>query len=586
MDAGDSRTGERGALARIGEWLLKILGLFVILEPIWMLLPFAGFLYGSVLRIQTLNQNPSTAWLTHFVFPVLTLGLVGPILVVVGFLVFLVGAGQIYWAKLRRSGLVTRGLYRFVRHPQYIALTLFSVGILLTWGRAIMWLAFFLMMFLYYYLAKSEERACIRLFGDAYERFRERTSFILPGDRALRPLGAKLAALRLPAPVRVTGAFLLTMAVCFLLMWLVQSVKAATISVPYLTTTVRFAPSAEGAEPTPVVAHEAAGVPFVQSGRLAVVRGPYRNAQASGFAERVLQRLRQSKTLEGFLDFLDEPAGDAAIVFCGPYEKPAAKGQPGMHKGGGPGDRGPAPDPHGPDRVRLILMRCTLSAGASIGDALADESKRQIRRGCIALVDLARPASEDFVVGDGRVRGPGFPGDKLWAFFLKQLAQRPAAAPRALPAAVPGRHAEGTLVLVRAPILRTRMDADFAQGILDRLAGSPRFVDRLRASGVGGDLIAVAFPRPGPNWYREHHGTPQISVFVILAQRQSAATLDDLFRRASRTLASAFIADMDFAIAAPKDSVTGITAIGPWRDLEERWSFFLSGLGGPVVHHH
>ena len=85
--------------------------------------------------------------------------------------VFLVGAGQIYRAKFRRSGLVMSGLYRFVRHPQYIALTLFGVGIVLTWGRAITFAAFSVMMFLCYYLAKSEERSCLRLFGAAYERY-------------------------------------------------------------------------------------------------------------------------------------------------------------------------------------------------------------------------------------------------------------------------------------------------------------------------------------------------------------------------------------------------------------------------------
>ncbi|MCX7007882.1 MAG: hypothetical protein NTY53_11665, partial [Kiritimatiellaeota bacterium] len=56
------------------EFLLKVLGFFVILEPVWMLLPFAGFLYGSVLQIENLNQHPQTAWLTHFVFPILTGG--------------------------------------------------------------------------------------------------------------------------------------------------------------------------------------------------------------------------------------------------------------------------------------------------------------------------------------------------------------------------------------------------------------------------------------------------------------------------------------------------------------------------------
>ena len=126
-------SARRSWLGRVGEWALKILSLFVILEPIWMLLPFAGFLYGSLLQIQVLNREPYLAWLAHFVFPILTGGWLGPILVVLGLAIFFVGAGQIYWAKLRRSGLVTRGLYRFVRHPQYVALTLFGVGILLTW---------------------------------------------------------------------------------------------------------------------------------------------------------------------------------------------------------------------------------------------------------------------------------------------------------------------------------------------------------------------------------------------------------------------------------------------------------------------
>ena len=591
MDA--SRAERQSLLGRAGEVALKILGLFVILEPIWMLLPFAGFLYGSVLHIQTLNQNPRTAWLTHFVFPVLTGGWLGPALVVVGFAIFLVGAGQIYWAKFRRSGLVTRGLYRFVRHPQYIALTLFGVGILLTWGRTITFLAFFAMMFLYYYLAKSEERACIRLFGEAYERYRERTSFIFPGDRRLRTLRERLPRLGLPAAVRVIGAFVVTMAVCFGLMWLIGAIKQGARTVPHLTLTVPLGPPAEAATPSGIEAGEApragersGGVPFVRSGRLAVARGPYRNAWASGFAERVLLRLRHSKQLAGFLAFLDGPGGDVAIVFCGPLERPETPGRPGMHAGGGPGGRGPAPDPAGPDRVRLILMRCTLAEGATIADALADKSKRQIRGGCIAPVNLARPEGEDLVEGAATVAGPGFPGEARWEFFLKQFATQPPSAHRAAALAVPGQAESATLVVVQAPILRTRIDPAFAEEVRDRLAASPRLRDQLRKSGAGAGIVAVAFPRPGPNWYREHHGKPQVSVFVILAKLAEGADTAALFRPGGRQLLSAFTAEMDFKIEPPADSVGEITMIGPWRDLEERWDFFLSGVGGLTVDVH
>ena len=577
----------RSLAGRIGQGLLKVLTLFVILEPIWMLLPFAGFLYGSVLQIQTLNRNPQTSWLTHFVFPVLTLGWTGPIMVVAGLVVFFIGAGQIYWAKFRRSGIVTGGLYRFVRHPQYIALTLFGLGLLLAWGRAIMFIAFFMMMFLYYYLTKSEERTCIRLFGDDYREYRKRTSFIFPGDRFLRPLRAKAPEIKLPAFVRVTGAFVLTMVLCFALMWLIQTIKTAYRTVPYMTATVDLGSARDASQTVAMTAGRGGGIPFVQAGRIAVVRGPYRNASASGFAEHVLQRARQSARLDEFLDFLDKPGPDVAIIFCGPYEPPKDTDDPGpgMYAGGAPGGRGPGPDPHGSDRVRLILMRCTLRPQATIADALGDKSTREIIGGCVARVDLDRPEDQDIVVGEARIAGPGFPGENRWDHFRKQFSRLPAASERAPVVAVPGRYAQGTLVLVQAPILRTRIDPGFAADIRDRLAGSPTFRSRLRKAGAGGPVVAVAFPRPGPNWYREHHGSPQISLFVMLVRLETGASMDDLFHPAQRQLLSAFIIPMDFAIEPPADSVGKATMIGLWRDLEERWRFFLSGLGAEGMQH-
>jgi len=592
MDAAAEAGKGTSALARVGQWALKIAGFFVILEPIWMLLPFAGFLYGSVLQIERLNQNPYTSWLTHFVFPVLTLGLVGPALVIIGFLLFLIGAAQIYTAKIRKSGLVTGGLYRFVRHPQYISLTLFSTGVLLTWGRAIMWLAFFLMMFLYYYLARSEERTCIRLFGEAYERYRERTSFVIPGDKALRPLGARLAALKLPAPVRVGLSLAITLLVCFGLIWLIDTIKLANRTIPYLTASVPLGPRDEAAATAKITAGEAAGVPFASAGRMVVVRGPYRNAWAAGFAERVLLRLRESKTLAGFLKFLDEPGDDVLFVFCGPYDKPpeGQKGGPGKFAGGASGGRGPAPDPRGPDRVRLILMRCTLAPGATVADAFADKSKRKIRQGCVAQVNMAAPEGQDIVEADGKTRGPGFPGERLWGFFLAQLARQPKREPSTT-VAVPGKAESATLVLVQAPIMKTRIDLPkmlrfqqqqgtpaFAVELRDRLAASAKFRAHLRRCGAGDDIVAVAFPRPGPNWYREHHHNPQVSVFVMLARLARPGDTDGLFTPGGRELLSAFIADMDLSVEAPGDCLVEITAIGRRRDLEERWRFFLSGV--------
>jgi hypothetical protein len=133
--------------------------------------------------------------------------------------------------------------------------------------------------------------------------------------------------------------------------------------------------------------------------------------------------------------------------------------------------------------------------------------------------------------------------------------------------------------MVKAPIYRTRRDPEFAQEILDRLLGSRTFLDHLAKTGAGGRVVPVAFPRPGPNWYREHHGVPQVSVFVMLAALPSEdAPIADLFVEDRRDLTGAFTVEIDFAVAPPADSARDVETIGPLRDLEERWTFFLSGL--------
>jgi protein-S-isoprenylcysteine O-methyltransferase Ste14 len=189
--------------------LLKIAAFFVILEPIWMLLPFAGFLYGSVLHLETLNRNPYTARLAHFVFPTHSLFPLGLILIVAGLLLFLAAAGQVYAGKIRKKGLIRTGLYRRFRHPQYLALAIFGLGIILTWGRMITFIAFFVMLWLYYFLARREEALCRARFGRAYDEYRAASWFLCPGDERFLVAARRLCPKNLPAGVGVALSFLL-----------------------------------------------------------------------------------------------------------------------------------------------------------------------------------------------------------------------------------------------------------------------------------------------------------------------------------------------------------------------------------------
>jgi protein-S-isoprenylcysteine O-methyltransferase Ste14 len=191
--------------------VLRIGAFFVILEPVWMLLPFAGFLYGSVMHIEALSENPYTARLVYFVFPVHSLFPLGLVLVLVGLLVFLTGAIQIYAGKSAQKGLIKTGIYRKFRHPQYLALTIFGLGILLTWGRFISYIAFFIMLWLYYFLARNEEQHCRKLFGREYDAYRATTYFLFPGENLIGAGVNRLRSPNLPAWLGVTASFMLVL---------------------------------------------------------------------------------------------------------------------------------------------------------------------------------------------------------------------------------------------------------------------------------------------------------------------------------------------------------------------------------------
>ncbi|MGE5248591.1 MAG: methyltransferase family protein [Bacteroidota bacterium] len=80
-----------------------------------------------------------------------------------------------------RAGLVTGGLYRFVRHPLYMA------GLLFMWLTPTMSANTFIVFssLTFYLLAGAwfEERKLLREFGLAYAEYRARTPMLIPGLR-------------------------------------------------------------------------------------------------------------------------------------------------------------------------------------------------------------------------------------------------------------------------------------------------------------------------------------------------------------------------------------------------------------------
>lgn len=86
-----------------------------------------------------------------------------------------------YWSKERGRGeLVTSGIYKYIRHPQYTGLLLLSLGMLIEWATVPLLIMFPVMVFMYTRLAKREEKDMIKEFGEAYKQYMAKTKMFIP----------------------------------------------------------------------------------------------------------------------------------------------------------------------------------------------------------------------------------------------------------------------------------------------------------------------------------------------------------------------------------------------------------------------
>jgi protein-S-isoprenylcysteine O-methyltransferase Ste14 len=206
MTAGNPEAGTGRRIAARGAILLSFIVAF---EIIIMISPFALFFYSVFNPILLmLDRWSATRWLTAFFLPhmivppdafLMTIRLLGSVLFVVGLAAFLICAIQVYAGKALKSGPAIRGLYAVIRHPQYVALALSALGLAIMWPRFLTLVLLAVMLFLYYLLAKDEERRMLARYGDGYREYMGRTGRFLPraveglwrgGERAERPLTA------------------------------------------------------------------------------------------------------------------------------------------------------------------------------------------------------------------------------------------------------------------------------------------------------------------------------------------------------------------------------------------------------------
>ena len=178
-----------------------LLFLVMALEFVIMITPFAFFFY-SVFDpfFKFLEAHAAAKWLTAFFLPHMILPptvflklvrITGSVLFVGGLLMFVVCAARVYAGKILRWGAAQKGLYRFLRHPQYTGLSVLGLGMAILWPRFIVLVMLGVMIVLYYLLARNEEGRMLRQYGDSYSRYMKRTGMFVPRwvEKRLAPVG-------------------------------------------------------------------------------------------------------------------------------------------------------------------------------------------------------------------------------------------------------------------------------------------------------------------------------------------------------------------------------------------------------------
>jgi len=112
---------------------------------------------------------------------------VSTVLIAAGLGLLVLGWATVYQGRER---LVAEGVYRYLRHPQYLGLILIIVGLNIMWPTLLTLPMAPLLIVMYVRLARREDEELATFFGEAFLAYAARTPAFLPWGRG--GLGARI----------------------------------------------------------------------------------------------------------------------------------------------------------------------------------------------------------------------------------------------------------------------------------------------------------------------------------------------------------------------------------------------------------
>jgi protein-S-isoprenylcysteine O-methyltransferase Ste14 len=103
-----------------------------------------------------------TVWF-YVGLPITLIGLIGGLVVILN------------WAASPLGGPVTKGLYRYSRHPMYVTSFVFFLGVSIATASWVFLVFTILLIAASFYFAPIEERSCLEKYGDAYREYMNKT---------------------------------------------------------------------------------------------------------------------------------------------------------------------------------------------------------------------------------------------------------------------------------------------------------------------------------------------------------------------------------------------------------------------------